>query len=207
MGQKVNPIGFRLSIKNQTNSVWFENFKSYSLFIKEEVLICEYFTTQNLNINKIKFKRNLVNFFLIIYIYTLFPYLIEKKLYLQNISKKFLRLLKSKYIISINFIKILNPFTKANLLANAISQQIKNRVSFNRILQLFVLKKNLIKIFGIKIQISGRINGREKAKTEWYKKGCIPLQTLLANIEYSQKVVPTKYGSIGIKLWLFKKNS
>nr|YP_010117081.1 ribosomal protein S3 [Pteridomonas danica]QPM99310.1 ribosomal protein S3 [Pteridomonas danica] len=208
MGQKVNPLGFRLSTKKYNNKIWFKNFTEYSFFIKEETLIYKYLKEKNkiLNINKIKFKRNTIKKILIIFIYSIFPFLIENKNYLKRLNTYLLKFLKTKTIILIKNIKVKSPFTKANLLANAIAQQIKNRVSFQRILQIFIIKKNLEKILGIKIQLAGRLNGAEKAKTEWYRKGRIPLQTLFANIEYSQQMVKTKYGIIGIKIWLFKKN-
>ena len=105
-------------------------------------------------------------------------------------------------ILKINIIKNCN--TDATFIANFIVEQLEKRVTFIRALKKALEKVTLAKVPGIKIQISGRLNGADMARTKWIRKGRVPLQTLRANIDYTQKEANTIHGIIGIKVWLFK---
>lgn len=196
MGQKINPIGFRLNTQKRC-SIWYENFKAYSFALKEDNQILTFFKNKmdKWAINKIKIKRELNTKIVIIHIHTKYPHLI---LNYKNLKVA----LQIKHKMVIKSFTIENSITKINLLALIIAEQIQERISFQRIIQIILLKLETSTFRGIKIQISGRLNGIEKAKTEWYRKGSIPLNTLVAKIEYTQKTVITKYGSIGLKIWL-----
>lgn len=196
MGQKINPIGFRLKTQ-QRCSIWYENFKAYSFALKEDNQILTFFKNKmdKWAINKIKIKREVNRKIVTIHIHTKYPHLILN-------SKNLKVILQIKQKILLKLFKIENSLTKINLLALIIADQIQERISFQRIMQIILLKLENTTFRGIKIQISGRLNGIEKAKTEWYRKGSIPLNTIVAQIEYTQKTVITKYGSIGLKIWL-----
>jgi small subunit ribosomal protein S3 len=208
MGQKVNPVGFRLIINKKISSVWYENFKKYASFVQDEELIRNFLfkTLKNKNIVKIKIKRNQIQNLISINIYSLKPKrYFESLLFLKKLYSEIYLIFNKQKNIKINFFKVFFPYVKINLIINFIEQQIKNRIAFARITRQILneLPKDLIK--GIKIQLSGRLEGIEKAKTEWYQEGQIPLQSLMFNIEYLQKSVFTKFGVVGIKLWILKK--
>jgi small subunit ribosomal protein S3 len=105
------------------------------------------------------------------------------------------------YSISINFIK--NPFEDASLIGKYIGEQLEKRVPFRRAVKQAIKKVQLTDLKGIKIQVSGRLNGIEMARSEWKRDGSVPLHTLRAKIDYSSQRAETIYGTIGIKVWLF----
>lgn len=116
---------------------------------------------------------------------------------------RFLQLRTTKnYFIKINFIK--NTFEDSTLIAKYISDQLEKRVQFKRVIKQTIKKVNLTLIKGIKVEVSGRLNGIEIARSEWKRDGKIPLHTLKANIDYAQHIAKTVHGIIGIKIWLFK---
>jgi small subunit ribosomal protein S3 len=127
-------------------------------------------------------------------------------LLLKRNIRNLIRLLQVKYSknysISINFIK--NPFEDATLIGKFIGEQLEKRVPFRRAVKLAIKKVQLTELQGIKVQVSGRLNGIEMARSEWKRDGRVPLHTLRAKIDYSQHRAETIYGTIGIKVWLFE---
>lgn len=207
MGQKINPNVFRLIYKKKC-SIWFENFKNYSYFLKKDNQILTFLKLkiEEFAINKIKIKRETIHKRVMIHIHTQYPALIYKnKSILKTLTLNQKSYLKSNELVLIKIFKIQNFNTKINLLTFIISKQIQARITFPRIIQVILSKTKDINLKGLKIQISGRLNGIEKAKTEWYKQGSIPLNTLMTKIEYTSKNIITKYGSIGIKIWLVNR--
>ncbi len=198
MGQKVNPNGFRLNFK-KTFITWYEIQQKYSCLLNKNYKILIFFEKKKneFAINKIKINQNIENKIININIHTPYPQLIKASIYKQL-------QIKVKEKLFIKLFKIHNPIKKINFLSEIIADQIKERITFQRIIQIILQKLEKITFKGIKIQIAGRLNGIEKAKTEWFKKGQIPLNTISAQIEYVQKTVLTKFGTIGIKIWLFK---
>lgn len=207
MGQKINPNGFRLIYK-KTCSIWFETFTNYAYLVKKDnqILTILKKKVEEFAINKIKIKRDLVNNKLVIILHTKYPEDITLKHYITSFQSTNKTLFfKTNELFFIKLFKIENPIAKINLIAFIISEQIKERISFERIVQILMIKIEPLNLKGIKIQISGRLNGIEKAKTDWYKKGSIPLNTLFEKIEYTYKNISTKYGSIGLKIWIVLK--
>ena len=208
MGQKVHPLGFRLVSTQKHRSIWFEKFKNYPQLILEDFLIRNFFETKNrkAGIAKIEIKRNSSINKVKVTIYSGRPGLfvgisgIDLRL-VYSILKK---LTNEKRNILIDIIEIKKPNSEANLLGESIVDQLEKRVVFRRVIQNAITRANSEKILGIKIEVSGRLNGADMARSEWIREGRVPLQTLRANIDYAEKRANTIYGTLGIKVWLFK---
>ena len=208
MGQKTHPIGFRLSINQKTKSQWFENYTNYSIFIKKDIKCFNFFNTKYKNnaIATVLIKRNIQQQQICVFIYTVFPELFYKnKTILQSIYNKSKKFYTFSHNLKLQFLKIDKPELKPSLLIIFIEKQITNKISFHRITQTVLNQIEQNQLQGIKIKISGRLNGIEKACTEWFQEGRIPLQTLNAKIDYAQKNISTKFGLLGIKIWILKK--
>lgn len=190
MGQKVHPLGFRLGISKKHNSFWFSKSNNYLFFVQEDLFIRHYIqdklteaTISNIEINR---KLN----FLLINVYVAKP---SVALGLNGSNLHLLRstlsnLLASKYIlrdVSLNIVEVINPDSNPRILADFIRQQLEKRVPFRRVIKSTILKAQKAGLKGIKIQIAGRLNGAEIARTEWFREGQVPLHTLKANIDYS----------------------
>ena len=123
---------------------------------------------------------------------------------IDNLREEIIKKLKVSNKIRINIIEIKEPDREAVLIGQWIAQQLEKRVAFRRTVRQGIQKANKANIDGIKVQISGRLNGAEIARTEWVREGRVPLQTLRANIDYAYTTAYTIYGILGIKIWLFK---
>jgi len=225
MGQKIHPLGLRLGITQKHRSIWFSKFNNYPYLILEDknirsyifnkypkahivdIIIKRYRTTQNLETKEL---IDLIE----VTINTALPSKIlnhkDKKqnlIELKSLLETFYNKQRNnnnlpKVEILLNICKIDDIYLEASVLADYLIQQLEQRVPFRS-----ALKKTLNrtrKLKGIKIQIAGRLNGAEIARTEWVRKGRVPLQTLRADIDYSYKTAKTIYGILGIKIWLFK---
>nr|AYC64744.1 ribosomal protein S3 [Boodleopsis sp. FL1161] len=217
MGQKVHPIGFRLGMTNSYLSTWFAQKQNYSKYLFEDKYIRNKISQQykNANLEKIKILRKTENNLKLI-IYAEKPIVIvglEKK-NLRNFQqeiKKSIKLYRQKNdsINKSSKIKLaIHVFYCSNISASSLAyyliELLEKRYSYRFAIKMLLKKKLLVKPLGIKIQISGRLNGAEIARQEWIHNGRLPLQTLKANIDYSSKKAQTIYGSIGIKVWVFK---
>nr|YP_010700226.1 ribosomal protein S3 [Euglena deses]WCH63370.1 ribosomal protein S3 [Euglena deses] len=208
MGQKVHPLGFRIGITIEHKSLWYSKSKNYFLFVKEDIFIRNFIYNElsELCISDIEIKRRLD--FLTINISVTKANLIlgtnGSRLYeLKNKLSKNLLLKFSNRNITMNVIEIINPDTNAKLLADFIRQQLEKRVPFRRIMKAAILKSQKAGINGIKIQVAGRLNGAEIARTEWIREGQVPLHTIKANIDYCNYKAQTLYGILGIKIWIY----
>ena len=213
MGQKVNPVVFRLGFAQNWRSRWF-NKKKYQEFLKEDFLIRDFLTKKvaKAGLDKIEIERsaNSVN----VIIHTARPGLIIgrggsgiedlKKEVKQFLFRKMRSVLKSELRLSVEEVK--GAESRAAVVAQNMVEQIEKRMPYRR-----VLKQSLERIMqskdvqGAKVMLSGRLDGNEIARREWLYKGKIPLQTLRANIDYAQVTAYTTYGTIGIKVWVCKK--
>nr|YP_010618736.1 Ribosomal protein S3 [Rhodomelopsis africana]WAX02749.1 Ribosomal protein S3 [Rhodomelopsis africana] len=206
MGQKIHPSGFRIGITESHRSSWFSDMRTYSTLIQEDHKIRYYIenTLKKASISKIKIDRKLDQ--TEIYIYTARPGIILGKSGsgIDIIRNEMMRKLKISNKIRINVIEITEPDKEAILLAQWIAQQLEKRIAFRRAVRQGVQKAHKANISGIKVQISGRLNGAEIARKEWVREGRVPLQTLRANIDYAYTRAHTIYGILGIKIWLFK---
>jgi small subunit ribosomal protein S3 len=202
MGQKTSPIGFRLVRTKKWKSTWYANKQEFGSLIGEDKMIRNYLIekpccqgTSQLSIKRMSGKVEVT-------IHTARPGLvIGKKGAEIDVLKGELKKLTGKDIwIEVEEIK--RPDLDAKLVADGIAKQLERRVPFRRILKKSMQASMDAGAAGIKVQISGRIGGAEIARTEWYKEGRIPLQTLRAEIDYAMGRAETTYGSIGVKVWI-----
>lgn len=204
MGQKTSPIGFRLVRNKNWRSVWYANKQEFGNLLGEDHIIRKYLIskpccqgTSQLTIKRMSGKIEVT-------IHTARPGLvIGKKGAEIDVLKQELKKLTGKEIwIEVEEIK--RPDLDAKLVAEGIAKQLERRVPFRRVMKKALQATMDAGAAGIKVQISGRIGGAEIARTEWYKEGRIPLQTLRAEIDYAHGRAETTYGSIGVKVWINK---
>jgi len=212
MGQKIHPSGFRLGITQEHKSKWYANFHQYADILKEDDKIRTYIKTiaRFNHISNVKIHRNSLNNQIQVIIETGKPGVLIGHLGVE--LKKLLTTLKKQLPLNrqltIKVCEIKNVDLEATLLANLIAEQLEKRVVFRRAIREALRRVQKQNVKGIKIRISGRLNGIEIARSEWVKDGQIPLQTLSADIDYATAQANTIYGVLGIKVWLFKtKNS
>jgi small subunit ribosomal protein S3 len=203
MGQKVNPIGFRLKINKSWDSRWFSNKKYAEWLINDHLIRTFIMKTHKLsNIAKIIIER--VGNKCKIGIHSSKPGVIigRKGSGIESFKSKLKKLCNNEVFVNIYEIK--KPDINAQLIANSIAQLIEKRHSFKRCMKKAVSNAIKIGVQGIKILCSGRLNGAEMARKEWILEGKIPLHTIRANIDYGNSNAYTSYGVIGCKVWLFK---
>ena len=208
MGQKTHPLGFRLGITQEHKSSWYANFTKYSEILKEDDAIRTYFKTiaKVNSISAIKILRNGLTDQIQINIETGKPGILvgEGGSGLEIILVNLKRLVSSNRQITINVFEIENVDLNATLLAHFVAEQLEKRVAFRRAIKSALQRAQKQNTNGIKIQVSGRLNGAEIARSEWIREGRVPLQTLRADIDYATEEANTIYGVLGIKVWLFR---
>nr|WRO37217.1 ribosomal protein S3 [Amorphophallus kiusianus] len=214
MGQKINPLGFRLGTTQNHHSFWFAQPKSFSIGLQEDEKIrdcIKNYVQKNMRISSgfegithIEIQKRIDLIQVIIYIG--FPNLliegrrqgIEK---LQTNVQKELNSVNRRLNIAIT--RIEKPYGQPKILAEYIALQLKNRVSFRKAMKKAIELTEQTDTKGIQIQIAGRINGKAVARVKWIRKGRVPLQTIRAKIDYCSYTVRTIYGVLGIKIWIF----
>lgn len=203
MGQKVNPIGFRLGIHRDWDSRWFAG-KEYSSFVLEDHNIRKFIKTRlvQAGVSKVEIERaaNKVR----IKIFTARPGLVigKKGAEIENLKRELEKRIDREIIIDIQEVR--KPEIDAQLLAENIALQLVRRVSFRRAMKKAVSSALRFGAQGIKIACSGRLGGAEMARREWYRKGRVPLHTIRADIDYGFAEAFTTYGVIGVKVTIFK---
>nr|YP_010758273.1 ribosomal protein S3 [Platanus orientalis]YP_740604.1 ribosomal protein S3 [Platanus occidentalis]Q09G07.1 RecName: Full=Small ribosomal subunit protein uS3c; AltName: Full=30S ribosomal protein S3, chloroplastic [Platanus occidentalis]QWK41136.1 ribosomal protein S3 [Platanus x hispanica]ABI49818.1 ribosomal protein S3 [Platanus occidentalis]WEW63636.1 ribosomal protein S3 [Platanus orientalis] len=213
MGQKINPLGFRLGTTQNHHSVWFAQPKSYSEGLQEDQKIrdcIKNYVQKNKRIPlvegiaRIEIQKRIDLIQVIIYMG--FPKLliedrprgIEE---LQiNLQKEFNSMNRK---LNIAITRIAKPYGQPNILAEYIAGQLKSRVSFRKAMKKAIELTEQTDTKGIQVQIAGRIDGKEIARVEWIREGRVPLQTIRAKIDYCSYTVRTIYGVLGIKIWIF----
>ena len=209
MGQKVNPTGFRVGITQEHSSIWFSKPKDYPKIVKEDNFIRNFILSRpgSSTILSIKIRRNVLNLFIDISSANPETILKDTKLELEDlgglISKKILKSFNVSRNVVINITPIKNPYVYSKLIAEFMSEQLEKRVPFRRVIRLAMQKAQQSDVKGIKIQISGRLNGAEIARSEWVREGQVPLHTLRANINFCSLRTQTIYGILGIKVWIY----
>ena len=208
MGQKTHPLGFRLGITQEHKSVWYANFNGYANLLKEDEQIRSYLNTltRTASISDVKINRNGLGDQIQLNIETGRPGALvgENGLGLASLLKNIKKFLPSNRQISINIIEIKKINLNASLIGDLVVKQLEERVAFRRAIREALQVAQEDNVNGIKIQVSGRLNGAEMARTEWIREGRVPLQTLRADIDYCTKEANTIYGVLGVKVWLFK---
>lgn len=207
MGQKTHPLGFRLGITQEHKSTWYANFNQYKNILKEDDKIRTYINTiaKKTSISNVRINRNGLNDQIQLNIETGKPGILVGNLgvELESLLNNLKKILPSNRQLTINIFEVENVDLNASLLADLVAEQLEKRIAFRRAIR-DALKRAQKKVNGIKIQVSGRLNGAEIARSEWIRKGRVPLQTLRADIDYATKEANTIYGILGIKVWLFK---
>lgn len=206
MGQKTHPLGFRISITQQHRSSWYPKKTQYKKYLEEDYVIRKHIlkNLKTAGIVNIQINRKIDQ--LEIGIKTARPGIVLSKSGsgIEDLKNQILKQLKNKKQIRINVIETMEPDREAPIIAEFVAQQLEKRVAFRRAVRQAIQRAQKAYIQGIKIQVSGRLNGAEIARSEWVREGRVPLQTLRANIDYSHKNAQTIYGVLGIKVWLFK---
>jgi len=203
LGQKTNPVGYRLGVIKTWNSQWFDE-KDFSKKLNEDLLIRRYIKKRMTDgaISKIEIERTAKK--ILVTIHTARPgVVIGKKGAEVDQLKEELKKLLQKKDIQININEIKHPELDAYLVAQNIARQLEGKVSFRRAMKRSITSSMRLGAEGIKIVCSGRLGGAEMARTEGYKEGRIPLQTLRADIDYATYTAITTYGCIGVKVWIY----
>ena len=208
MGQKTHPLGFRLGITQEHKSTWYANLNQYADILKEDDKIRTYINTiaKSNSIANVKINRNGLNDQIQLNIETGKPGILVGDLGagLETLLNNVKKLLPSNRQLTINIFEIEKVDLNASLLADLVAEQLEKRVAFRRAIREALQRAQKQNVNGIKIQVSGRLNGAEIARSEWIREGRVPLQTLRADIDYATQEAHTIYGVLGIKVWLFK---
>lgn len=208
MGQKTHPLGFRLGITQDHKSTWYANFNQYANVLKEDNMIRTYIDTISKvnSISNVKINRNGLNDQIQLNIETGKPGILVGDLGsgLENLLNKIKKILPASRQLTINVLEVEKVDLDANLLGDLVAEQLEKRVAFKRAMREALQRAQKQNVKGIKIQVSGRLNGAEIARSEWVREGRVPLQTLRADIDYATKEANTIYGVLGIKIWLFR---
>ncbi len=204
MGQKVNPIGFRLGVNRGWDSVWFARKADYGKYLIEDYKIREYIkkNIQNSGVSEIIIERSSKK--CSVFIHTSRPgFVIGKKgSDIEKIKSKISKITDSE--VSVNIKEIKKPELNAYLVAENISQQLVKRIAYRRAMKRAMQSAMRLGAKGIKVTLSGRLAGNEIARSEWLREGSIPLHTLRANLDYAESEALTTYGIIGVKVWIYK---
>jgi small subunit ribosomal protein S3 len=207
MGQKVNPVGIRLGITREWSSKWYASTKNFPSHVHTDFLVREFLKKRlaEASVSRIQIDRaaSKVN----ITIHTARPGIVigKKGEDIEKLRAQVAKMMKMQVPnVRINISEIRKPELDAQLVAEGIAQQLERRVMFRRAMKRAVTNTMRIGALGIKVRVSGRLNGAEIARTEWYREGRIPLHTFRADIDYGLAEARTTYGVIGVKVWIFK---
>jgi len=207
MGQKVNPIGIRLGITRDWSSKWYASTKNFPANVYADHVVREFLKKKlvEASVSRVQIERaaRKVN----ITIHTARPGIVigKKGEDIEKLRAQVAKMIDSPITnVRINISEIRKPELDAQLVAEGIAQQLERRVMFRRAMKRAVTNTMRIGALGIKVRVSGRLNGAEIARTEWYREGRIPLHTFRADIDYGLAEAKTTYGVIGVKVWIFK---
>ena len=206
MGQKVHPIGFRLGITTEHTSKWYAQGKEYPEFLLKDLMVKEYLKKKlsQASVSKITIERP--SKAAEITIHTARPgIVIGKKGEDIEILRRKVALMMDINLnnVKINIEEIRKPEVDAQLVSEGIASQLERRIMYRRAMKRAVQNSMRLGVLGIKVNIAGRLNGAEIARSEWYREGRVPLHTLKAKIDYGFAEALTTYGIIGIKTWIF----
>lgn len=204
MGQKVHPTGIRLGIVTDWTSKWYAESSNFADFLNTDLKVRAYLKDKlkQASVSRIQIVRPARN--ANITIYTARPGIVIGK---KGEGIDALRKVVGKMMgvpVHINIEEIRNPEIDAQLVSESIAQQLESRIMFRRAMKRAVSNAMRVGAQGIKVHVSGRLNGAEIARSEWYREGRVPLHTLRADIDYGFSEAQTTYGIIGVKVWIFK---
>ena len=205
MGQKVNPHGLRVGVIKPWDTQWYADKKEFSVYLKEDHSIRTFIKKKYYAaaICKILIERAAGK--IVVTVYTGRPGVLIGKAgsEIEVIKKDLVKLTKGKQVI-INVTEVRKVDADAQLVAESVAAQLEKRVSFRRAMKQAIGRTMRSGVKGVKMQVSGRLDGREIAGTEHYHEGSIPLQTLRADIDYGFAEAHTTFGMIGVKCWIYK---
>ena len=207
MGQKVHPIGIRLGITKDWVSKWYADTQSYPEYVQKDHEVREFLKSKlkDASVSKIQIERPAKKAH--ITIHTARPGIVigKKGEDIERLRVEVAGILDITLgDVRVNIAEIRKPELDAQLVAEGIAQQLERRVMFRRAMKRAVTNTMRIGAEGIKIKVSGRLNGAEIARSEWYREGRVPLHTLRADIDYGLAEARTTYGVIGVKVWIFR---
>src|SRR4051812_6938033 len=204
MGQKIHPVGFRLSVLRNWSSKWYANTKNFSSMLQEDIKVRDFLKQKlaHAAVGKIIIERPAKNAKITIYSARPGVVIGKKGEDIESLKGQLQRLLRVP--VHINIEEIRKPELDAQLISDSIAQQLQKRIMFRRAMKRAITNAMRLGAQGIKIMSAGRLNGIEIARTEWYREGRVPLHTLRADIDYGFSEAKTSYGVIGIKVWVFK---
>lgn len=202
MGQKVNPISYRLICRKQWGSKWYANKQEFGTLLAEDREIRKYLLGKSCcqGVSRIEIRR--MSDKIEIAIRTARPGLVigKKGVEIDNLKKQLAKLTGKQVWIEVEEVK--RPDLDAKIVADGIARQLERRMPFRRVMKRALQMSMDAGAVGIRVQVGGRLGGAEIARTEWYKKGSTPLHTLRANIDYGTGRAETTYGSLGVKVWI-----
>ena len=205
MGQKVHPTGIRLGIVKDWTSKWYANSKQYPEFLNSDLEVRAFLKKKlsQASVSRIQIERTAGN--ANITIHTARPGLVigKKGEDIERLRNEVTKMMGLPNV-HINIEEIRKPELDAQLVAESIAQQLERRIMFRRAMKRAVQNTMRIGAGGVRINVAGRLNGAEIARTEWYREGRVPLHTLRADIDYGTARAKTTYGIIGVKVWIFK---
>ena len=208
MGQKTHPLGFRLGITQKHKSSWYTKLNQYSHVLEEDDKIRTYLNrlTKSTSISNIQINRNSLNDQIELNIETGRPGALvgDNGLGIETLLTNIKKILSNDKQVTLNILEVKKINLNASLIGDLVVKQLESRVAFRRAIREAMQCAQEDNVSGIKIQVSGRLNGAEIARREWIREGRVPLQTLRADIDYATKEANTIYGVLGVKVWLFK---
>jgi small subunit ribosomal protein S3 len=208
VGQKTHPLGFRLGITQDHKSSWYSKLNQYSDLLEEDDKIRTHLEklTKSASISNIQINRNGLNDQIELNIETgrHLELVGNNGLGIETLLTNIKKLLPNNRQVIINVLEVEKVNLNASLIGDLVVKQLEDRVAFRRAIREAMQCAQEDNVSGIKIQVSGRLNGAEIARSEWIREGRVPLQTLRADIDYATKEANTIYGVLGVKVWLFK---
>ncbi|TAL74901.1 MAG: 30S ribosomal protein S3 [Burkholderiaceae bacterium] len=204
MGQKIHPTGFRLAVSRNWASRWYASNRDFAGMLAEDVKVREYLKTKlkNAAVSRVLIERPAKNARITIFSARPGVVIGKKGEDIENLKRELGRQLGVP--VAVNIEEVRKPEIDAKLIADSITQQLEKRIMFRRAMKRAMQNAMRLGAQGIKIMSSGRLNGIEIARCEWYREGRVPLHTLRADIDYGTSEAKTTYGVIGVKVWVYK---
>ena len=204
MGQKIHPTGFRLAVSRNWASRWYASNRDFAGMLAEDIKVREYLKAKlkNAAVSRVVIERPAKNARITIFSARPGVVIGKKGEDIENLKKELATRLGVP--VAVNIEEVRKPETDAKLIADSICQQLEKRIQFRRAMKRAMQNAMRLGAQGIKIMSSGRLNGIEIARTEWYREGRVPLHTLRADIDYGFSEAHTTYGAIGVKVWVYK---
>jgi small subunit ribosomal protein S3 len=204
MGQKIHPTGFRLAVSRNWSSRWYAGNQNFASMLADDVKVREYLKKKlkSAAVGRVLIERPAKNARITVYSARPGVVIGKKGEDIETLKADLQKLMGVP--VHVNIEEIRKPETDAQLIADSITQQLEKRIMFRRAMKRAMQNAMRLGAQGIKIMSSGRLNGIEIARTEWYREGRVPLHTLRADIDYGFSEALTTYGIIGVKVWVYK---